>query len=307
MTEQADLPPLASQSATTQPRAAMRPSLGEPEIVVRPDPEGATQAAAERILAGLAAAIEANGRADFCTTGGSSAVGVYRALSDVPQRRSVDWTRVHIWWGDDRYVPRDHPLSNVQPLDAVLLETSAYTGQSMGGESGIDVALGIEPGIQIPADNVHAFPCGEAIAHARGPEWCAERYAIELAAAPLRVVRGFPAFDVVFVGLGLDGHVLSVFRDSEAFDRNDLAIAIPAPTDVEPHVARVTLNPAILGVARVVIVVTTGDAKADIVGRIFDTERNPREIPAELLRRSGATWIMDAAAARLLPPGLARS
>ena len=258
-------------------------------------------------MAGLAAAIEAHGRADFCTTGGSSAVGVYRVLSDSPQRGSVDWSRVHIWWGDDRYVPRDHPLSNVQPLDAVLLETSAYTGESMSGESGIDVALGLEPGIQIPVDNVHAFPCGEAIAHDRGPEWCAERYAAELADAPLRVERGFPVFDVVFVGLGLDGHLLSVFPGSEAFDRNDWAIAIPAPTHVEPHIARVTLNPAILGVASAVIVVTTGDAKADIVGRIFDAKRDPREIPAELLRRTGATWILDAAAARLLPAGLAQS
>jgi 6-phosphogluconolactonase len=253
---------------------------------------------------GLVAAIEARGRADFCTTGGSSAIGVYRALSDPPQRGAVDWSRVHIWWGDDRYVPRDHPLSNVQPLDAVLLETSAYTGQSMSGETGVDIALGLEPGVQVPAANVHAFPCGEAIAHARGPQWCAEQYAVQLAAAPLRIERGFPVFDVVYVGLGPDGHLLSVFPGSEAFDRSDWALAIPAPTHVEPHVARVTLNPAIFGVARSVIVVTTGAGKAEIVGLIFDSKRDPREVPAELLRRTGATWILDSASAQLLPQRL---
>ena len=192
----------------------------------------------------------------------------------------------------------------MQPLDAVLLETSAFMGESMSGGSGIDVALGVEPGVPVPAGNVHVFPCGEAIAHARGPAWCAERYALELAAAPLRIERGFPSFDVVFVGLGLDGHILSVFPGSDAFDRRELAMAIPAPQHIEPHIARVTLTPAILGVARAAIVVTTGDAKADIVGQIFDAKRDPREVPAELLRRTGATWIMDSAAARNLPATL---
>ena len=100
---------------------------------------------------------------------------------------------------------------------------------------------------------------------------------------------------------------MSVFPGSEALDRTNWAMAIPAPTHVEPHVARVTLNPAILGVARSVFMVTSGSAKAGIVGQIFTAERDVRMLPAQLVRRSGATWILDREAAENLPAGLASS
>lgn len=277
-----------------------------PEVVVRPTPDDVSATAAHRIVFLLGAAIDERGRADFVTTGGSTPIGIYKVLSD-PLRHAIDWRLVHFWWGDDRFVPRDHPLSNVQAADAILFATSQYAGQSGNLLEGNDVQVGDEAGLVVPVENIHVFGCQTAIAHGRGAGWCAEQYANEMRAAGLRQERGFPVFDVILLGLGPDGHLMSVFPGSAAFDATDWALAIPAPTHVEPHVERVTMNPAVLGVARSVLMVTSGAAKAGVIGEIFTTDRDVRRLPAQLVRRPGATWMLDEAAAAQLPAEVRRS
>jgi 6-phosphogluconolactonase len=125
---------------------------------------------------------------------------------------------------------------------------------------------------------------------------------VELRAADLPLIDGWPVFDLMLLGVGSDGHVLSVFPGSAAFESKDWALAIPAPTHIEPHVERVTLNPAILAVARQLIVVAFGGGKASVLGDIFGAEVDPTRWPAQLARRDGATWILDRAAAASLPP-----
>ena len=279
--------------------------VGEPEILVRATPADVFEAAAELIVGRRAAAIETRGTATFVTTGGSTPVGIYTVLASTLRDR-IDWARVHFWWGDDRYVPRDHPLSNVQPADAILFASAQVAGQSGNLLTGIDVQERLGPGLRVPAGNIHPFACGTAIANDRGAAWCAEEYAGELRTAGLHADRGFPVFDVVLLGVGPDGHLLSVFPGSAAFDRRDWAMAIPAPTHVEPHVERVTLNPAVLDVARSVLMVTVGAGKAAIVGEVFGSGRDVRQLPAQVARRAGVTWVMDAAAAAGLPEGVAR-
>ena len=90
-------------------------------------------------------------------------------------------------------------------------------------------------------------------------------------------------------------------RAPPAFESTDWALAIPAPTHIEPHVERVTLNPAILAVARQILVVMHGAGKAAILADIFGPELDPTSWPAQLTRRDGATWILDQAAAASLP------
>ena len=271
-------------------------STGEADLAVVGDARAATDAAAEQIADTLSAAVAEHGRADWATTGGSSVVGIYRQLADTSIRDRVRWESVHVWWGDDRYVPRDHPLSNVKPFDDIMLAL-AYT---QGGEVGLGT-MGAPTPVPIPLHQVHAFPTTAAIGEARGSAWCAEQIAEALRTAGPDRLDGWPAFDLLLLGVGPDGHLLSVFPESPAFDSKALAISIPAPTHVEPHVERVTLNPAVVASARRVIAVATGEAKADVVAEIFGSSIEPSRLPAQLALRAGAIWILDEAAASKLP------
>jgi 6-phosphogluconolactonase len=273
---------------------------GEPELLVLSDAEACSELAAERIAAILTDAVAARGRAHWATTGGSTPAGIYRHLAATPLRDAVPWEGVELWWGDDRFVPRDHPLSNVKVAADVLLEIGALSGGSGTGDYGVDHVGGRLPGAPIPAANVHPVPTSEAIGESRDVDWCAARYAEMLRVDGPPIDGDWPVFDLVLLGIGPDGHVLSVFPGSETFDRSEIALGVPAPTHIEPHVSRVTLNPAILGAARTVLVVSHGDGKARILAEVLSGERDPHRLPAQLARRRGATWILDQAAARLL-------
>lgn len=281
--------------------------IGEPTLQVLPDEAAVARVAAERIAVALMAAVERHGRADLATTGGSAPVAIYRLLATSPLREAVPWEEIHIWFGDDRYVPRDHPLSNVLLVDQGLLASAAFSGQSGTGASGIDVELGRDQGVMLPVQQVHPFPCGVAIGEARGAPWCAATYAEEIRRSVRLDGDERPIFDLVLVGIGPDGHVLSVFPGSAALTSSELALAIPAPTHVEPHVERVTLNPSILASADELLAITHGAAKAAAIGEIFGPLRDPGRWPAQLARRSGAIWLIDEAAAAQLPANAVRA
>ena len=275
---------------------------GEPEIRVFDDPDAAGRAAAEVIATALRDAVEERGRADWATTGGSTPRAVYMALATEPLRPQIPWRDVHVWWGDDRYVPRDHPSSNVLPLDQILVSAAAKAGQSGFGEDAARVELREDPGVSLATEHIHAPRMAEAIGNGRGLEWAALEYERELHAASLAVAsNGFPTFDVVFLGIGPDGHLLSVFPGSPLFDGDAWVSAVEAPTHVEPHVPRLSLHPGVVAAARLPIVVAHGAGKAEILASVFGAERDERRWPAQLARRPGAIWFLDRAAAASLP------
>jgi 6-phosphogluconolactonase len=267
--------------------------VSEPEIVVVPDAETGSRRTADLIATALWDAVGERGdRADWATTGGSTVTSIYRALLLPENAGRTPWSQVHTWWGDDRFVPADHPLSNVRPFDDVLFDAGAWESVHSDDPRGH---------VRVAVPNVHPFRTGEAIGNGSGSDGCARELAAELRGAGLPERDGWPVFDLVLLGVGDDGHILSVFPGSAAFDARGWAVSIPAPTHIEPHVARVTLNPAIVGVARRVIVVANGASKAEVLGQIFGATIDPRRWPAQLARREGATWIVDEAAAANLP------
>ena len=263
-------------------------------VLVVPTEVDAIRVGAEHIARTLAAAAAASprGRADWATVGGSSAPGLYRYLSEPPLRDEVPWSAVHVWWGDDRFVPRDHPLSNVKARADILLALA-------GGGAGPPGAG--RPGVGIPVDQLHPFRTGEAIGARRDAASTARLLATELSDQDLDVVDGFPVLDLIVLGVGTDGHTLSVFPDSAAFASSDWALAIPAPDHIEPHVERVTMHPGIVGVARSVLVVATGSGKAGILGQVLGGAVEPERWPAQVARHDRATWILDEAAAVHVP------
>jgi 6-phosphogluconolactonase len=266
--------------------------MTDPEVVRVPDATTGAARAADAIAAALSDAVAERGRADWATTGGSTVVAIYQALMAPAVRDRVPWEQIHTWWGDERFVPTDHPLSNAGLFEDVMLEAGAW-------ESGHSDAH--RDRIRIPADHVHPFQAGEAIGRGGSPDDCARDMADELRSAELPHRDGWPAFDLVLLGVGGDGHILSVFPGSAAFDATELAVGVPAPTHIEPHVPRVTLHPSIVGSARRVVVVSNGASKAEALRRVFADPVDPRRLPAQLARRDGATWILDEAAAANLP------
>lgn len=259
--------------------------IAEPAVRIFVDPASTSRAAAEVIALALGEGVAARGRADWATTGGSTPVGIYRALSVAPLRDLVPWERVHVWWGDDRFVPRDDPLSNVLPFETELL-----------------------PQVPLRPEHVHAPRMREAIAAGLGPEAVAASYELALQGANLpETDDGFPILDVVLVGIGGDGHVLSVFPGSPLFDMPTWVSAVPAPTHIEPHVDRVSLHPRVLQASRLPMVVAHGAAKAAIVGRVLGPTRDVRRWPAQVARCPGAVWLLDRAAATEVPEGMARA
>lgn len=271
-----------------------------PELRILPSTEAVAEAAADQIARSLAASIAERGVAHWSTTGGSAAPPVYRRLRVPPLRDAVDWGRVHVWWGDDRFVPPDHPLSNVLPLEQILLASGA--DEAVSGTTSSDVGEA-GAGVLLPAGNIHAVPVTAAIAHRAGAAGAAMAYAAELrTAGPAARADGVPVFDLVVLGVGPDGHVLSVFPGSAVWDDEALCSAVPAPTHVEPHVERVTMNPRLLAAARTVLVVSTGASKADALGRAW-TGDDARELPVRAARAGNAIWLLDEAAAAHLPHG----
>jgi 6-phosphogluconolactonase len=143
---------------------------------------------------------------------------------------------------------------------------------------------------------------GDAIQAGAGPSAAAAAYEAELRAAGLPVApSGFPAFDLVLLGVGPDGHVLSVFPDSPLLQASAWVAGVPAPKHVEPHVERVSLNPAVITATGLLLVVIHGAAKAEIVADVLGPELDPSRWPAQLARRQEAVWILDRAAAAKLP------
>jgi 6-phosphogluconolactonase len=261
------------------------PNRGEPDLHVVADPDAAAELAAQRIAAALAAAVDRRGRADFCTTGGATPVPIYRRLARSPLCDAIAWPAVHVWWGDDRFVPRSHPESNVKPLDDVLL-------------GGAEAEAG---GVPLPSGNIHPFPVDRAIVGAHDADWCAARYAEEMAHWLPITDGNWPSFDLILVGVGDDGHVLSCFPDSPALNSLAWTMGLPAPIHIGPHLPRVSVNPRLLEAAPV-LVVTWGPAKAEALGHVFGEVRDDRRWPVQRTRRSGAVWIVDEAAASLVPP-----
>ena len=287
MTDQEpDFSPAADELRGRPAASLPEPNKGEPGVIVVATPGDVAQIAADLIAAAVSAAVERRGRADFCTTGGSTPIPIYKLLGQAPLVDVVPWQHVHFWWGDDRFVPRGHPDSNVTALDDVLLGG----GGSVGGAP-------------LPSSNIHPFPVDRALAELHDNAWCAARYAEEMCAGVPVVDGNWPGFDLILVGVGDDGHVLSVFPDSPALESTAWTMGVPAPTHVGPHLPRMTVNPRLLEAAPV-LVVTSGGGKAEAVSHVFGKTRDHRRWPVQRSRRTGAIWILDEVAAAFIPDTL---
>ncbi|HYO85415.1 MAG TPA: 6-phosphogluconolactonase [Dermatophilaceae bacterium] len=226
-------------------------------------------AAASRLTDQLTEILYRRKTATIALTGGSMGEAVMRALSAHPG--AVDWSRVGLWWSDERFLPAGHPDRNdTQARDAGL-------GR-----------LGLDP------TRVHRLPQPDECAD--DVHLAAESYAKDLraAAAP---GRQLPAVDVLMLGVGPDGHVASLFPGHPALAVTDL-VCVGIEDSPKPPPRRVTWTlPALCQADRVWFLVSGAD-KADAVRRALDGPAGTRPIPAGAVTgRRSTTWWVDAAAA----------
>jgi 6-phosphogluconolactonase len=261
-------------------------ALGGAQLVVLDDPEAVAQEAARRTIDALAVAIAQHGAGHVALTGGSSAVPFYRALTTPDAIAALNWERVHLWWGDERFVPIDHPESNAGMAYRMLL--ALEQGEAEPGP----VGLPIDP------HNVHPIEVEETLSDSEPIELAAQRYIDEMQRW-LPAARGaLPRFDVILTGVGPDGHVMSVFPGSRALAHDaPAAIAVPAPEHVEPHLPRVTLSAPVLHVAGLVLVMAPGAGKRGILDVLLGPEHDEQRWPAQAALLPNAVWLLDRAAA----------
>ncbi len=207
------------------------------------------------------------GRLMVALSGGKTPAAMFELLA-TKYSADVDWTKVHFFWSDERPVAPEHADSNFGLARTKLLDP-----------------------LGVPAENIHRFE-GE-----RPPAEAAARYAKELRRAfGLRSTQ-FPRFDLLFLGLGEDGHTASLFPGSSALSvKTELAVANPIQ---KLMTTRLTLTYPVLNEAAFVAVLVSGKAKAAIVQEVLKNPANPERYPIQgvNLRAGRLLWILDQDAA----------
>ena len=245
----------------------------EPAVTVLRDPEALAEAAARLIADAAAESVAARGRFTIALAGGLTPAATYAKLALPPFQDRIAWARTWVFFGDERAVPPDHPESNYRMAHETLLSK-----------------------VPVPAGQVLRIR-GEAA----DPETAAVEYAKALAEA-FGTRRGeLPRFDLVLLGLGVDGHTASLFPGSPVLREVYRAVAaVHAGAAAIPQ--RLTLTLPVLNAAARVVFLVTGAEKAKVVKAVL-VER--AMLPAAMVSPEGGelVWLVDRAAAALLPAG----
>lgn len=257
--------------------------MSGPVVVVHADAGLTAQAAAARLVTRLVDGLATRDRAHVVLTGGSTGIAVLAAVAASPARDAVDWQRLHVWWGDERYLPAGDPERNETQAREALLD-----------------AVPLDPA------KVHPMPASD------GPdggdvEAAADRYAAELAAATAPEDHGdVPPFDVVLLGVGPDGHVASLFPEQPALYETERSV-VGVRGAPKPPPTRISLTLPAIRAAEEVWLVVTGADKAAAVAMAM-TRAGEVQVPASGVSGRRATrWLLDRGAACELPPGMERA
>jgi 6-phosphogluconolactonase len=259
----------------------------QPEIIVESSADQLAENTAARLIALLVTALDERPVAHIVLTGGSILEQFMRAVRDLPARDSVDWARVHVWWGDERYVPAESDERNDKAAFAALL-----------GSLALDPAL------------VHRMPASDA--GFPDVDAAARAYGAALAGAVLPDVAGavlpdvgedIPRFDVALLGIGPDGHIASLFPEHPGV-YEDKASVIGVRNSPKPPPMRLSLTFRAFDTANEVWFIASGESKAQAVAMALSgakREQVPAAGPAGRLR---TLWLIDRLAATQLPAKL---
>lgn len=249
----------------------------EKRVVISTDSAALADSVAERFVKRLAKCTADGKTAHVSLTGGSMGSAVLARAAAQKRIDRVDWSLVHFWWSDERFVAHDADDRNEKQAREALLNDLA-----------------------IPAENVHAMPAGD---DGIDLDAAADRYAAELARFPQRDGTPWPSFDVCFLGVGADGHIASLFPDRGEILVTD-RVALCVRDSPKPPPERVTLTRPVINGSKRVWLVLAGADKAAALGLALAGASYASVPVAGAKGRKRTVFFVDEAAASQVPPEL---
>lgn len=244
------------------------------EVIIEtyPDSAAVVAAAGDRLTNAIVSAVDARGRAMVVLTGGGTGIGMLSHIGEHGER--IDWSKVLLFWGDDRFVPCDDDERNEKQARAALLNR-----------------------IDIPAENVYAMAASDG-RFGSDIDAAAAGYEQELAAV---AGAGEPApdFDVHLLGMGPEGHINSLFPHTDAV-REKTRLVVGVEDSPKPPPRRITLTLPAIQRSREVWLIVSGAGKADAVAAAVNGAA-PVDVPAAgAVGRDATVWLLDEPAAAKL-------
>jgi 6-phosphogluconolactonase len=248
----------------------------ERRVLVHPDTASLAGSVAARFITKMLDILDTQAVAHVVLTGGSMGAAVLDAVAASPARTTIDWARVHFWWGDERWVPaRDQDRNDLQAHAALLDD------------------------LDLPAGNVHAFPASDA---GISLDEAVDVYAAELAA---HGVDGLPhpIFDITFLGVGPDGHIASLFPHRSGIQVTDRTV-IAVRDSPKPPPERLSLTRPVINSSQRVWLVLAGADKASALGLALAGASRDEVPVAGIKGRRRTVFFVDADAAAEVPESL---
>ncbi len=244
----------------------------EPNLEIASDPEHLAARSVEVFVDEAQNAIKAKDVFHVAISGGNTPRRFFELLSDVPKAKSLPWDKIHLFWVDERYVPPDSQWSNYKLAADTFL-----------------------PKVAIPDENVHRIPT----------EHSDFKLAAQQYEETIRRIFGLdqkqvPQFDLILLGMGVEGHTGSLFPDSYAYlDTEDLVCVVYILDD---KLNRITLTHPVLRAASRLAVLVSGEEKAGILKEVLTSKPDDVRYPIHVLWPilNKVTWLIDKNAAKLL-------
>jgi len=244
----------------------------EPIIKIVADQQELSRVAAKHFVRLATEAVLEKGRFTVALSGGSTPQSLYQLLANEnePYRAQLSWENIHFFWGDERHVPPDHPDSNYRMANEAMLRKAP-----------------------IPLENVHRIRSELTDARKAADEY--EQTLCEF----FNLVEGqYPQFDLILLGMGLDGHTASIFPNSDVIKERVRLVVATWIENFESY--RITLTPPVLQSAAAVNFLVSGADKAKVLREVLKGDYHPERLPAQLLRQTKANvlWLVDRSAAQ---------
>ena len=233
-------------------------------VKIVPDRQVLIAQASALIITKIQAAIAEKGICTIALAGGSTPKPIYETIAQA----SLPWNKIHVFWGDERYVPPTHPDSNY------LMTKEAWLNK-----------------VDLPASNIHPIPTD-----GDNPQADAEKHNQELLDF-FEMADGIPCFDLILLGMGDDGHTASLFPNTPALQVCDRLVTVGNKGDN----LRITFTVPLINKANCVIFVVSGANKQQALAEVFSNKKNHNQYPSKLIQpEKELIWFIDEAAGSMI-------